>query len=179
MLLAQEWSDYGHERKPLRVTSPTGSQRSTYRLQLPYRYGIPLLIVSGILHWLVSQSLFLARVAKFSNGDEQIENDISTVGYSCVAIITVICFGGIVVISGILFGFRRYKTGMPLAGSCSAAISAACHRPNEDVDAAYKPVMWGAVKSNGAVGHCCFTSFEVTKPVEGKLYAGHTAVENF
>ena len=25
---------------------------------------------------------------------------------------------------------------------------------------------------NGAVGHCCFTSFEVTKPLEGELYVG-------
>ena len=41
MLLVEEWIGYLKERKPLRVTSPTGKQRSTYRLQLPYRYGIP------------------------------------------------------------------------------------------------------------------------------------------
>ena len=59
MLMAGEWSDYAHKRKPLRVTSPVGAQRSTYRLQLPYKYGIPLTVLSGTLHWLVSQSLCL------------------------------------------------------------------------------------------------------------------------
>ena len=172
MLLGHEWSSYAHVRKPLRVTSPAGSQRSTYRLQLPYKYGIPLLVLSGTLHWLVSQSIFLARVDWYEDGmlDQYSYDSISTVGYSCIAIITVIALGGIVVIIGILHGFRRYKPGIPLAASCSAAISAACHRPNEDVDAPYKPVMWGAVKSKNPIGHCCFTSFEVTKPVKGQKY---------
>ena len=71
---------------------------------------------------------------------------------------------------GLLNGFRRQE-GMPLAGSCSAAISAACYRPEEDVDAATKPVMWGVVSSDKGVGHCCFTSFEVTRPIPGELYA--------
>ena len=180
MLLGHEWSGYAHVRKPLRVTSPTGSQRSTYRLQLPYKFGIPLLVLSGTLHWLVSQSIFLALVDYYDNGvldthsfdadGEDLYQSISTLGYSCIAIITVIALGGIVVLIGILHGFRRYKPGAPLVGSCSAAISAACHRPNEDVDAPYKPVMWGAVKSSNPIGHCCLTSFEVTKPVPGKEY---------
>ena len=185
MLLGHEWSGYAHVRKPLRVTTPAGSQRSTYRLQLPYKYGIPLLVLSGTLHWLVSQSIFLARVDYYDNGilddDDYYDTDnlqygtqyqsISTLGYSCIAIITVIALGGIVVLVGILHGFRRYKPGVPLVGSCSAAISAACHRPNEDVDAPFKPVMWGAVESSNPIGHCCFTSFEVTKPVKGQVYA--------
>ena len=57
MLVANEWNQYAHSRKPLRVTSPTGVQRSTNRLQLPYKYGVPLLFISGTVHWLVSQSL--------------------------------------------------------------------------------------------------------------------------
>ena len=170
MLLGHEWSGYAHFRKPLRVTSPAGSQRSTYRLQLPYIYGIPLLVLSGTLHWLVSQSIFLALVDYYQDGFLLHLQSEPRLGYSCIAIITVIALGGMAVIIGILHGFRRYKPGMPLAGSCSAAISAACHRPNEDVDAPYKPVMWGAVKTKNSIGHCCFTSFEVTKPVKGQKY---------
>ena len=185
MLLGHEWSGYSHVRKPLRVTTPAGSQRSTYRLQLPYKYGIPLLVLSGTLHWLVSQSIFLARVDYYDNGilddGDYYDTDnlrfnvqypsISTLGYSCIAIITVIALGGIAVLIANLYGFRRYKPGVPLVGSCSAAISAACHRPNDDVDAPFKPVMWGAVESNNPIGHCCLTSFEVTKPVKGQKYA--------
>lgn len=175
MLMANEWSNYAYERKSLRVSNPVGDQRSTYRLQLPYKYGIPLTVLSGTLHWLVSQSLFLARAATFnSDGEENTRESISTVGYSCIAIITVIVLGVIVVALGILNGFRRYRPVMPLVGSCSAAISAACHRPREDIDAATLPVLWGAVSGQEecAVGHCCFTSFEASPPVEGKAYAG-------
>ena len=175
MLMASEWSDYVYERKPLRVTDPVGDQRSTYRLQLPYRYGIPLTVLSGTLHWLVSQSLFLARAVAFdSDGVEDTRSSISAVGYSCIAIIFVIILGAVAITFGIWNGYRTYRPGMPLVGSCSAAISAACHQPKEDTDAATLPVLWGAVggQDEGPVGHCCFTSFEASPPVEGKLYAG-------
>ena len=63
---------------------------------------------------------------------------------------------------------------MPIAGSCSAAISAACHRPVEDIDAGLKKVMWGVVEEmeDDAIGHCCFSSQPVTAPEVGKVYAG-------
>jgi hypothetical protein len=64
-LLANEWSSFAHERKSLRVSEPKPGQRSTYFLQLPHRYAIPLMILSGVLHWSVSQSIFLAQVASF------------------------------------------------------------------------------------------------------------------
>ena len=73
-----------------------------------------------------------------------------------------------------LNGYRRHKPGVPLAGSSSAVISAACHRPETDEDAAVLPVRWGSVRTGGPVGHCCFTSFESSFPDEGKPYAGRT-----
>lgn len=81
MLVAQEWNSYSHRRRHLRVTSPQGNQRSTYRLQLPYRYSMPFLVLSGILHWLTSQSLFLARVTTYDKyGRRNEEQSISTLG---------------------------------------------------------------------------------------------------
>ena len=181
MLLAEEWSAYGFKKRFLRVTSPSGGQRSTYRLQLPYRYGVPLLIASSVLHWLVSQSIFLARVDVFDptgfDMDGWDDGGISTCGYSPMAIIFVIFFGFIVLLVGICNGFMELG-GMPLAGSCSAAISAACHPPETDVNASLKRVMWGVVDegrshdSNECIGHCSFTSFKVESPVVGRLYAG-------
>ena len=50
MLVASEWAGYFYHRKPLRVTSPTGQQRSSYWLQLPFTYAIPLTVASGLLH---------------------------------------------------------------------------------------------------------------------------------
>ena len=179
MLLAEEWSLYATKRKFLRVTSPTGGQRSTYRLQLPYRYGIPLLMGSSLLHWFVSQSIFLARVNVIdSTGVEIPGAGVSTCGYSPIAMIFVIILGSIVVLLGICFGFRKSRGGMPLAGSCSAAISAACHPPEADVNASLKRVMWGVVAEDSfqyegeSVGHCSFTSSKVEAPVVGKWYCG-------
>lgn len=62
LCLAREWNRLAVVRKPLRVTNPRGDQRSTYFLSLPYRWAIPLTVVSGLLHWLLSQSVFLARL---------------------------------------------------------------------------------------------------------------------
>ena len=179
MLLAEEWSAYATKKKFLRVISPIGGQRSTYRLQLPYRYGIPLLIGSSVLHWFVSQAIFLTRVnITDSSGSEVSGVGVSTCGYSPIAMIFVIILGSIVVLLGICFGFRKSRGGMPLAGSYSAIISAACYPPEADVSASLKRVMWGVIAEDSfqhegeCVGHCSFTSFKVGAPVVGKLYAG-------
>ena len=44
MHMAHEYGGYATERKSLRVTTPRGTQRSTYWLQLPYTYGMPLIL---------------------------------------------------------------------------------------------------------------------------------------
>lgn len=170
MLMASEWSGFAHERKFLRVTSPVGKQRSSYRLQLPYIYGIPILIISGILHWLVSQSIFLAQIDVFDSSGTQLNVSVPTCGYSAIAIITVIAFGSIVMLGGIVNGFRVYDAGMPLAGSCSAAISAACHPKRQDKDMSVLPVKWGAERNVGPIGNCSFSSFEVDMPKAGERY---------
>ncbi|KAI9770842.1 MAG: hypothetical protein M1839_003037 [Geoglossum umbratile] len=170
MLSADEWGRLAHQRKTLRVTSPAGNQRSNYYLQLPYAFALPLLAISGTLHWLVSQSIFLARVAYYDvNGNYNGNFSFSTCGYSCIAIIFVIAVGSVVVLGGIGFGFRRYPAGIPLAAGCSAAISAACHpSPHEDEDASVLPLRWGAVSTD----HCSFSAGPVENPVAGSLYAG-------
>lgn len=179
MLLAKEWAEHAHKRRFLRVSSPIGAQRSTYFLQLPYRYSVPLLVGSSLLHWLISQSLFVARVSIVdSAGVEDLDRAISTCGYSPMAIIFTIILGSIMVLTGIAIGFRRARPGMPLASSCSAAISAACHPPKEDIHPSTKRVMWGVAvedddsSSPGQIGHCSFTSLEVWAPTVGRLYAG-------
>ena len=174
MLVASEWAEYFYHRKPLRVTSPTGQQRSSYWLQLPFAYAIPLTVASGLLHWLASQSIFMVQIKVINEaGDVDPDLSISTCGYSPVAIILTTIVGSCIVLGGVATALRKFPAGMPLASSCSAAISAACHPPSEDIDAAVLPVQWGAVDvvGKGKVGHCTFTSMRVTEPVPGKLYA--------
>jgi hypothetical protein len=70
-----------------------------------------------------------------------------------------------------VLGFRRYKPGMQLVGSCSVAISAACHG-RSDIDTT-APLQWGVTSKEGAeVGHCTFSDRAVEIPREGVLYEG-------
>lgn len=86
-LVQREFSRMKSIRKPLRVSEPLGIQRGSYFISLPLRYGIPLYTTSAIMHWLVSQSLFLARItAFFSNGDVDVDSSFSTCGYSPIAV---------------------------------------------------------------------------------------------
>lgn len=68
MLTEREWSQYSRKRAPLRVTIPYPGQRSTYFLQLPYLWSTPLLLGSALLHWFISQAIFLIRIAKYDHG---------------------------------------------------------------------------------------------------------------
>lgn len=174
MLSADEWSRFAYQRKTLRVTSPVGKQRCTYYLQLPYTFALPLLVLSGSLHWLLSQSIFLARVTVFNaGGGESKYSSISTCGYSCIAIIFVIGVASVTILGSLGFGFRRYPAGIPLAAGCSAAISAACHPPIGDEDVSVLPVKWGVIPDNKPnVGHCSFSCNEVSDVVPGHMYAG-------
>ena len=183
MLQGAEWAEFASKRKPLRVTSPKGEQRTTYYLELPYRYAVPLMAASALMHWLMSQSIFLAmikrRTVPYDRGDPM-DNTAVTCGYSVIPIVFSITLGGLMLLTLIMLAiFRRLPAGMPLLGNCSAVISAACHRPKEDMDAARLPVQWGVIGNayGQEMGHCTLTSMEVTKPIEGQLYAGHSKAD--
>lgn len=86
-LVQHEFSLLYARRKPLRVSEPIGIQRSSYFISLPLRYGIPLYLTSGLMHWLISQSLFLARITAINpDGTDDVQNSFSTCGYSPIAI---------------------------------------------------------------------------------------------
>jgi len=138
-----------------------------------------MLFVSSILHWLTSESFFLSLVTVY-DVNESIDPTLSwsVVGFSPFPLFFCFILGSIAVLAYLISGFRRYDGGIPLVGNSSAAISAACHRPATDLMAFTKSIMWGVTEKTAeaeirtGVGHCCLTSFEVTKPVEGNLYAG-------
>lgn len=165
-------------RKPLRVTSPIGQQRATYWLNVPFRYAIPMTVMSGLFHWLASQSIFLVRITVLNQWTRKPYRQDATCGFSALAIILCTALGVIIAIGGYVIGQFKYAPGIPVASSCSAAISAACHPPPEDVQASLLPVKWGAVthgEINGggkpSVGHCTFSSLPVEAPKRGRYYA--------
>jgi len=78
--------------------------------------------------------------------------------------------GCCLVIFVVVLGLRHYKAGIPLAGSCSIATSAACHGSSVNTTA---PLQWGVTSEKGAeIGHCAFSDREIDLPIEGALYAG-------
>lgn len=86
-LVQSEFSHMYKSRKPLRVSEPVGIQRSSYPISLPFRYGVPLSVSSGVMSWLLSQSLFLARItALHPDGTPDRASSFSTTGYSPIAI---------------------------------------------------------------------------------------------
>ena len=171
MFTGREWIDYSQRRKPLRVSNPRGQQVSTYYLQLPYYFSMPLLAISGILSWLTSQILFAVRIQiRDINGYKDPNNFILTCGYSPGAIIITIIAGAVLAISVALIGLIKYPDSMPLAGVNSAAIAAGCHAVGGEKDLTLKPVMWGVVSDDGEIGHCTFSAGPVESLIPGRHY---------
>ncbi|KAH0563315.1 hypothetical protein GP486_002121, partial [Trichoglossum hirsutum] len=173
MLVGKEWEQFADlrgRRQPLRVSAPKGgTQIGTHLLSFPWGYAVPILALSSALHWLASQSIFPARIEAFNrNGIKDLEGSIATCGYSPLAIIFFMVVLGIISIASIAVGLKRYGGGIPMAASCSVAISAGCHPPPYDRDPALKLLRWGVVETNDVVGHCSLTSGEVNAPVPGQ-----------
>jgi hypothetical protein len=180
MMLVGEWNSFSQHRQPLRVTSPIGDQITNYYLTIPYRYAVPLLVLTGTFHWLISESFFLVSITAFNGKDMQPADSVFGIGYSALAILLaiIVCF---LLISILTFkSVQRYKLGMPVAGSCSAVISATCHKVEGEEVPQLKDVMWGVVKGEGEMGtwkdgrgcgHCAFSSELVAPPIPGRLYA--------
>ncbi|RAL08825.1 uncharacterized protein BO97DRAFT_397376 [Aspergillus homomorphus CBS 101889] len=194
MLVTAEYNDYATQRKPLRVSWPKGSQRSTYYLTLPARYSVPLFIMSAAMHWLLSESFYSVDWNVYSVFGKFDPNDSPDgCGFSPMAILLTLILLGMALSTLLILGARRFKSPMPIAAHCSAAISAACHPPDGDKDAALHPLMWGGVVDTGASRvfqerptrtttetgsqtedpyycHCTFTSQAVVAPSMSRLY---------
>lgn len=175
--ITNEYGGFSKVRKPLRVSNPHGNQRSTFYLNLPYRYAVPIISLSGVLHWFISQSLFLVKINIYDPQNTHLpdetlslvpEASIAVCGFSVLPMIATLVLGGSMVIILNGFGLSKLKGDVPTAGSCSAAISAACHG-NEGANG----VMWGKMPMNctGQIGHLCFSGDMVESPVRGEMYS--------
>ncbi|KAI1140191.1 hypothetical protein F5Y05DRAFT_403222 [Hypoxylon sp. FL0543] len=145
--MAREWSLFSEGYHALRVTDPKGDQYSTYRLQLPYKYSLPLIAISIFLHWLLSNTiyLFISTGGKLSSqklsgyfgtdsfvGDNLIDpslppNTAIAVGYSSWSLLGLLVSSCVLVLVPIVLGLKRLPPNMVNVGSNSLALSAACH----------------------------------------------------
>lgn len=82
-------------------------------------------------------------------GNETSERLISC-GHSPMAIICTVILVSLLMFLVLGLRYKHFRTSMPLAGSCSEIISAACHPPPGGSDP-LKPVMWGEIPMSKAV----------------------------
>ncbi|KAF2651829.1 hypothetical protein K491DRAFT_579053, partial [Lophiostoma macrostomum CBS 122681] len=149
MSVADEWCQRSYRWRTLRVSglTRTGQQRSSYFLQLPYRFGIPLMAFSALMHWMISQAFFLVTIiTQPATGEMDAASNpgytLTTCAFSPVAM-TMAATGIIALFAFVvIIGLRELKqNGMPLVGSCSLAIAASCQVP--PATSASLPLMWG------------------------------------
>lgn len=166
---------------------------------MPLKYGLPLMSSMAILHWLVSQSVFVVQIVSYwSDGSQDINSSIAQDGYSPLGImlcksslmnhhsqrlswitnggLSALILGLVMIIALALIGIRKFPDRTHLAFTSSAVISAACHQPlPEDGEAHKFPVQWGVVSQDDderGVGHCSFTTARDVRPPEiGREYA--------
>lgn len=200
MAMGKEWNDYSQRRAALRVSdNPRGEQRSRYFLQLPYRFSVPMILISILLHWLLSQAVFIVAIEKvqLDYTPPAMSWGVVACGYSPAAVMTILAVSLVIPGSICIFGWRRYPGPMPVVGSCSLAIAAACHHPDGEghPEVALGALKWGAMVAwsrkpsgqgeqyeegeemrsllpvAGGFGHCGFSDEFVDEPQDGQVYA--------
>ena len=129
LLLTREFTMYSIKRANLRVTLPKEDQRSTLWLSLPYRFSLPHLIASTLLHWSISQTLFLDQLEVFApNGSLDADHSFACLCWSALALLMSLIISLLMIAAPIALGFLHYPRHVPLVESNSLAISTACHR---------------------------------------------------
>ncbi|KFA73523.1 hypothetical protein S40288_05772 [Stachybotrys chartarum IBT 40288] len=178
--VASEWNSYGYRKKGLRVsTGAKGDQRESYFLQLPYKISLPLISLSGILHWLISQSLFIIALEEYDIKPGRLlametrgALSLITVGWSPLGSVIILVISAAAILFLLVVGcVPLRRTGMPIAGNCSAAIAAACHPGREEPHSWEMPLQWGVVQPKvDDIGHCSFSTLDVRPPEPDHAY---------
>lgn len=174
MLASREWTRYKY-RKSLRLTFPEGTtQRTSYFVSMPWRFGGPLLVASALLHWSLSQSIFIVSLEQIDKviPEKLLSNSLNTVnGFSVWPIIVckslssasinrnlrsisdvallAMAFGVTMCIFLCIYGCKSFDATIPQGRPTdSIAISSACHQPQPfDRDARLFKVVHGIVPS--------------------------------
>lgn len=173
MHVSQEWSNFAFQRKALRVSSPKRGQRSSYWLNLPWSYSLPLLATSALLHWMVSRSLYLVNIYVYGPYQTYVESEsMLSCGFSTIFLLMLFLLLTIIVFVLLGISFKTLNGDIPLVGSNSLAISSACHDPGTEEEETCKELMRGVTEPAfpGWPRHCAFSSLNVDTPVPGQQY---------
>jgi hypothetical protein len=183
MIFQDEWARFQHHRKGLRVSeSPRGQQRTVYFFLMPFKLAFPIMGFSCIIHTLISSTVFLVDVEAWGHGSEEgqkahfftrdAQYDFSSTGFSPLADVALLFFSIAMIMFLVVYAMKKYKSGMPVVSTCSAAISAAIHPThNEEPNAWLQAIQWGVTEPLDGSEHCTFSAREVGTPNERTPYS--------
>jgi hypothetical protein len=180
MLLTQELDRFAFQVKGLRVSK--GAQCSNRFLPFPMKWAIQLMAFSTTLHWLLAQSLFLARTDGVDASGKIDEDDrLPRPGYGITGIISVLAVLILGTIIAVMLGlFKKLRAGLG-DGSNSVIFSAACHPVRPQPGTSVRKVRWADVteteydKVDKEIRHCGFICGRASEPHEGSLYRGSSS----
>ena len=177
--LVKEWNSYSGTRRGLRVTNPMEgtSQTSTYYLQFPLRYSVPLVAWFALMHWLISETLFLRRIYAIWPEDTAPHGVgkflISRLAYSPITLFLLTLALLVLALIGFAVIHARFEWKMPPFSGKSVTISAASHPPKNDDDVHLSAVRWGVTSmGRNGIGHCSFSGLPVRLPEVGERFLG-------
>lgn len=179
-------SPKGTTWRPLRVSAePVGHQTTSLFLTLPRPVSWALAVWFSAMGFVLSQAFFVVALTSAS------EPSMSVLGVGLSGLALVVLLGMLVVLAAVVGGLSMLKVrsvamadgralGNPLAfegGSCSAALSARCHRVPEEAEVWWGKVAWGVVEtgqgtgeSQSAVRHLTYSTKEVRELDGGHQY---------
>lgn len=172
MALADDWARFAKDASPqtMMVSSPRGAQRGLWFFGMPFWSGIVLFALQTLTHFLVSRSIFPVRVQGFDyEGNMDPESLVSTITTSPVAMLCFFFITIFLLLVVIRAGWTVLPSAVPVAATCSAAISAACHPVVRREGMEYGVLKWGVVVE----GRCSLASSEdiLGWPEVGRVYS--------
>ncbi|KAF4974688.1 hypothetical protein FZEAL_8435 [Fusarium zealandicum] len=180
--LSHEFSQYAvGSLLPLRVSSgqPIGAQTTSLYLTLPRPVSWLLFFLISAMAFLLSQGVFLVSV-------DGAEGSTSSIGFSAPPLILLVALLVVLGLGVVGLSLRKVDprgavedgqaAGNPLAlrgGTCSAVLSARCHRVPRESGVETLEVRWGVVREGVGMnaGHATFSGRPVGDIMVGRAYA--------
>ena len=143
--LEREWRGYYNRRRVPRVSYDTGTNTkeevvATRWLQLPYWLTFLLIALNTVLHWLVSQTLFVVEILPSASKPADFY-----LNYSPLAIF---CIGGastILILAMTIYYFVPIKSWMPLMAGSVQIVLESCSRLEAQLPKG--GIMWGDIST--------------------------------
>jgi len=175
MLFAHETNRFAksHGRKPLRTSFPLAGQRAAHFLQIPFRYALLLSASVALLHFFVSEAIFLTTVDVYDvAGNLDTDASFTVFMQSQGGLNASMIWASVLLVILYILGLLPLQTkNMPLVSNNSLAISAACHALDTDRDAAKRPIVYGVLVSpRERMDRAGFSSMEVGCLQDGVVY---------